>query len=57
MQVHNTREGHSTPETTPEMTPDTERPQVPLRGASGGKMEEKEQQEDVDIKKRERNGG
>lgn len=39
------------------MTPDTERPQVPLRGASGGKMEEKEQQEDVDIKKRERNGG
>ena len=31
---HNAQAEHSTPETTPEMTPDTQRPWVPLRRAS-----------------------
>jgi hypothetical protein len=50
-QRHDAQAGHSTPETTPEMTPDTQRPWPPLRGASG-EMEEKEKQKDVVTMKR-----
>ena len=46
-QCHNAQAGHSTAETTPEMTQDTQRPQALLRGVSGGEMEEKEKQKDV----------
>lgn len=32
-QCHSTQEGHSTPETIPEMTPEAQRPPALLRGA------------------------
>ena len=45
---HNAWMGHSTSETCPEMTPDTQRPWVSLGGAE---MEEKEKQKDVGTMK------
>lgn len=53
--LHNAHVGHSTPETTTKMTLDTQRPQVPLRGASiGGEV--KERQKDMGMMKRGRTG-
>lgn len=39
--------GHSTPETTPEITPDAQRPQAPLKGISKWWRNEKEKDSDV----------
>lgn len=56
-QCHNAREGHSTPGTSLEMIPETQRSQVPLEGAGGcGEMEEREEQRDEGSVRRGRTG-
>ena len=46
-QCHNAWVGHSTPETTPKMTPDTQTPLIPLRGASGWWRDGRERETDL----------
>lgn len=55
--LHNISAGHSTPETTPEMISDTQRPQVSRRGANTWwRNGREEDQKAVDTKKRGRTG-